>query len=336
MKSYNMTLISNQRHGIMGFAALWIALFHTPPGPLPSFLSPLENFFQIGNIGVDVFLLISGISLYYSFHANRNIPGFYLRRAKRILLPTLTLLVPVTLYRWLFRDTVTGILDFILECTGFSLFTNGNLKVWFISAILLMYFLYPVFFGIFSRTKWSKWTLFGMLAACLLTNLGLRLLTPVFWNNAHIFFRRIPVFLTGVYLGKAVYDRKELPLRPWQIAALALLLCALCVFWKQRELWAAYIHVYYLFAVSAVPVTMLLSILVQWKPLGQITEFYGKISLEFYLSHAICLSALTKLLKQREGMLLYALAFISATILAKLLSMVCGRLLKTGAAAPTA
>lgn len=332
MRKYNAYLISSQRSRIMGFSILWIALFHAPLAPFPPAFSVLGDFISLGNMGVDVFLFVSGISLYFSFHANRNVPRFYLRRLKRILLPTFAVMVPLTLYRMIFRKTVSGILGFVLEVTGFCLFTDGIRTIWFIPTIILLYFLYPVVFGIFRRTRWSRWTLFSLLLVCLLTNLILRFTVPTFWSQSEIFFRRIPIFVIGAYWGKLVYDKREIPLRSWQIAGLAVVLCVLCAFWNAREL-SRFVSELYLYAAATVPVTMLLSVLPQWKLLDRILGFFGKITLEFYLTHEFCLILAGRLLHRKEGLAVTLLAYTAATVVAKLLSLLCGRLLNSGTAA---
>ena len=328
MRNYNASLISSQRGRIMGFAILWIALFHSPLAPFPSAFSILRDFISLGNIGVDVFLFVSGVSLYFSFHANRDIPRFYLRRLKRILLPTLIVMVPLTLYRMIFRKTVTGILSFLLEVTGFCLFTDGTRTIWFIAAIILLYFLYPILFGIFQRTDWSKWTLFSLLLVSLLVNLILRITVPTFWFCSEIFFRRVPIFLIGAYWGKAVYDKRELSLRYWQIGVLALVLCGVCAFWNARGLSQVFSE-RYLYAAATVPITMLLSILPRWNPLDRILGFFGNITLEFYLTHEFCIIVAGRLLHRTEGLTVTLLAYTAATVTAKLLSLLCAKLQKT-------
>lgn len=50
------------------------------------------RFASIGNVGVDIFLLLSGIGLYYSYE--RSSAGFFKRRLSRVLIPHLIFAVP--------------------------------------------------------------------------------------------------------------------------------------------------------------------------------------------------------------------------------------------------
>ena len=64
------------RTALMGFCIIWIYLFHITTKSIF-----LDSFSQIGWCGVDCFFLLSGIGLSYSLERDKNIIGFYKRRA---------------------------------------------------------------------------------------------------------------------------------------------------------------------------------------------------------------------------------------------------------------
>ena len=64
MKIFNYHYLSSERKTIMGFAILWIMFFHSS-GDYSHF-HVLKTIKEFGNLGVDIFLLLSGIGLYYS------------------------------------------------------------------------------------------------------------------------------------------------------------------------------------------------------------------------------------------------------------------------------
>lgn len=74
--------LSRYRGELMGAAIIFIVLFHAP-------LARADAFFGLrrcGNIGVDMFLFLSGIGLWYSWVKTPSFKQFYKRRLLRIFL----------------------------------------------------------------------------------------------------------------------------------------------------------------------------------------------------------------------------------------------------------
>jgi len=81
----------------MGFAAILIILCHAIGGAVPIDVSPFwRHILSYGNFGVDVFLFLSGIGMYYSL--SKDTPKGYfswlLHRYLRIGIPYLIIAVP--------------------------------------------------------------------------------------------------------------------------------------------------------------------------------------------------------------------------------------------------
>ena len=91
MKKFNLDLISYNRNTIYGLSILWIMFFHSS---LTFQREWINNIKKLGECGVDVFLFVSGISLYFSYTKNQNIKDFYRKRIQRIFLPTLFTAIP--------------------------------------------------------------------------------------------------------------------------------------------------------------------------------------------------------------------------------------------------
>ena len=95
---YNLSDLSTYRTQMMGIATLMIIICHSCASKviMPSFLAYL---FRFGNIGVDIFLFLSGIGLYYSLSKNNlsskeDYTSFYKRRFYRIYIPYLIVFIP--------------------------------------------------------------------------------------------------------------------------------------------------------------------------------------------------------------------------------------------------
>ena len=72
-KTFNLFTISEARNVIFGIATLWIGLFHSDYMTLSRitdnqfFIDLFGSFRGMGNIGVDMFLFLSGVGLFFSF-----------------------------------------------------------------------------------------------------------------------------------------------------------------------------------------------------------------------------------------------------------------------------
>lgn len=123
-------LLSKYRGVLMGVQILLIMAFHYTEdlsNAADHFNGPAQVFYDyIGSSGVDMFLMISGLGLYYSWKRNPDAGAFYRKRLTRVLVPyvaaawvrTLALcaaavLVAVALYRFApsFYDNVDLIVN---------------------------------------------------------------------------------------------------------------------------------------------------------------------------------------------------------------------------------
>lgn len=98
--------VSQKRNLIFGFLTVMIVCYHFCEDTLrlkgfPLILKPLGMY---GNCGVDIFLLLSGMGLYYSFSKNSNILEFYKKRFVRVLVPYLMLALPYLIWKDFFRQ----------------------------------------------------------------------------------------------------------------------------------------------------------------------------------------------------------------------------------------
>lgn len=143
--------VSEYRTSLMGFAMLWIMLYHI--GIDISYLNPLT---RSGYLGVDIFIFLSSYGLYYSMKNNKtSIINFYKKRLIRIL-PTYYI---VLILMFIISGVSAGSLDFnkLLQDVSFIGFFFPCLKwsyfLWYIPAIIFLYFLFPLLFRWLSYIK---------------------------------------------------------------------------------------------------------------------------------------------------------------------------------------
>lgn len=96
--------------------------------------------FRNGDVGVEIFLIISVYGLCYSYRSN-TIKNFYIRRFQRIFPMYFLFLLFALLYN---SDYTT--FDFIKQLTGYYLFAGNIFNEWYIPALLWIYILFPIAF----------------------------------------------------------------------------------------------------------------------------------------------------------------------------------------------
>lgn len=131
----------------MGLATILIIVCHSTQGSYAIESSGIIRKLVIaGNYGVDVFLLLSGVGLYYSlvkvYEGKSSLLRWYKRRFSRILVPYFILVVP-----WL---CVSCLLDgqyfssFLWQASTLSYWTHHD-GVWFLSLLLPLYLITPLY-----------------------------------------------------------------------------------------------------------------------------------------------------------------------------------------------
>ena len=200
--------LSRYRSPLMGFAMLIVMLFHVP-------LSRNDMFYGLmrcGNNGVDMFLFLSGIGLWYSWTkpANESSFGeklrkFYYRRFLR-LYPAW--LIIASLYYipqyWPngggYSPNLFHLVANIL--VGWSFWRIDDLTFWFVPAIIVLYLISPFYMRLIQRNRVWRWLPLVMILWYLLVRDW-----PVLWGavgHVEIFWSRIPVFLLGINAGEWV------------------------------------------------------------------------------------------------------------------------------------
>ena len=215
-------LLSKYRGVLMGVQILLIMAFHYTEdlsNAADHFNGPAQVFYDyIGSSGVDMFLMISGLGLYYSWKRNPDAGAFYRKRLTRVLVPY----VAVALVGWIWFDFVhsdAGVVRFLADIAFVTFFTDGVKWFWYIAVCLICYVLFPLVFAVVDGTRnvaaaWVR-TL-ALCAAAVLVAVALYRFAPSFYDNVDLIVNRIPCFIFGALLGR---------LKVYLRAALNLLLC---------------------------------------------------------------------------------------------------------------
>ncbi len=199
-------LIGRHRKAIMGFAALYIFVFHEYQPILTPGSLWFKLFFGIrhlGFMGVDIFFLLSGIGLTYSIHKS-GISMFYYKRLRRIAFPFLCIGIIRAIYdKWFF-------VEFIKNVTGINFWTRSIYSyLWFVPAIATFYLIFPLYNKVFEKMS-NKISFTGAVICIwlLLSMIFADYMKSIVREDFYGFTNRIPVFVIGVLLGWLSQNRK--------------------------------------------------------------------------------------------------------------------------------
>ncbi len=170
----------------------------------------LARVLQTGTVGVDIFLFLSGVGLYYSYTKNR-LPYFSFEK-KRLLriLPMYCLIGGLT---YLFYDILIQHFSawrFLSDFFFLSWPLRGSTRYWYILIIIVFYLLFPLFYRMIHEQNIH---LLSLLLFCLLwwfagETLCLKIASAATFRLA---VSRLPIFLFGIYCGRLVYQNTIIP-----------------------------------------------------------------------------------------------------------------------------
>lgn len=155
MIQFNVQNISKYRGQLMGIATLLVIFGHSVGNgvAMPRWM---ESLCGLSSVGVDIFLLVSGLGLWYSLTSlNGNnferVNIWYLRRYKRILIPYLII---IGFQKVLSVLHGMPLLQALFELSTLSYWVNHQ-GAWFIAMLIPVYALTPLHYRICNKVKES-------------------------------------------------------------------------------------------------------------------------------------------------------------------------------------
>lgn len=291
-----MKRVLKYRNQIYGLCAIWIIFFHIqrriefPDFPI---LTPL---LKMGNVGVDVFMFLSGYCLCLSFKRNSNLRRFFRKRVSRVVIPYLVISIPYFLYRaFIVKQSLSFFkqcLTFAIDISGVSFWLKGFQTTWFVHAIIVLYCLFPLFYRIICKGKTAG---VALIIATYLLIFFCYYFSPIFDKNA-IALCRFPVFIFGILMA---YYRWGLSFKKRHLFAFAIFVILIIWIIPTKELmyehfriWYAPLFVFYITMV--IPLMVLMAKMVEKLDAvsNRILLFIGGLSLEIYIIHVMVLNLL--------------------------------------------
>jgi peptidoglycan/LPS O-acetylase OafA/YrhL len=196
-------VFSQYRTQIMGIAAIMILICHIVGNgvTLPHFLSKI---FSLGNYGVDIFMFVSGIGMFYSID-NNNMPLtlWYKKRLVRIFVPYLLISVPYCLTRTIFYDFTFTEIILNITTAEFWVLHRG---AWFVSAILPLYLVTPVLYRKNSSNK--ERLIVALTVSTLMIVLSrISISDNALIHNIQFVLGRMPMFIIGYYIATNIRNK---------------------------------------------------------------------------------------------------------------------------------
>ena len=275
----------------MGFAILWIMLFHLR---VPTDLAVIDFIRSVGYGGVDIFLFLSGFGLYFSMsRKNFEIKKYYRSRFFRIVPEYWVVIGIVFLAQMDFSARAFYLL--VCKATTLGYWIGYRDESWFISCILFLYAIYPIYFKLFKK--------YGIKASFHFIGAGFSLmliyaLTCIFFYDSKNYggfiiltYARIPIFFIGAIFGHWAKDGcnikltkrlKVIGLSAAIIASVALVFFQTFLFYALQTCSLAYLP----YIIITPVLSMLLAIFFdKYKTIDKIFTVFGLMSLELYLCH---------------------------------------------------
>ena len=292
----NFGSFSYFRNAIYGFVALWIVIFHGEIlANIRAEFDPsiwlIRDTIDMGNIGVDIFVFLSGVGLYFSYSKKPKLGSFYYKRFVRVYIPYLIMTLPYIIYYY-----AMGEMDLSLMIrTILTLNTwTGELDpvdFWYVSAILVFYLLYPLIFRFIFREKGTSkmpreraefWRMIILVLIMFAVSVTIYYTLPDIYNMYSRMLSRFTAFIVGAYVGKLVKEKR--PFHEGFVIASIVILAGAYPLYEYDILPGVWSRFYG--SLTGIALVLLLSqffILVsKWK-IDRFFAFFGVFSLEIYV-----------------------------------------------------
>ena len=283
IKDIELANISRFRGELMGAAMLFIILFHVG--------LPREDAFyglrRMGNVGVDMFLFLSGIGLWFSWVKNPDVKRFFIRRYLRIYPAWLIIACLFYIPRFHGGSTWDWIYLFGEISINWGFWLHDELNFWYIPATMMLYLFAPGYMELIKRHPIYRWLPVVMVMWCILV----QYVTPIHQAVGHleIFWSRVPIFFIGINMAEMVRRKDTLDgASIWMIWIMFLMTLLSSIFLEQVK------HGHFplfLERMLYIPLTvtsiLLLNRIFRRTPkwVNKAFMFVGALSLEAYLIH---------------------------------------------------
>ena len=277
--------ISRFRAEQMGAAMLFVILFHVALDRG----DPFYGLRRCGNVGVDIFLFLSGVGLWFSWVKTPDVRRFYCRRLLRIVPTWLVVATAFYLPDYLgARRFSRSIVDLIGDITiNWDFWLHDELTFWYVPAIMALYLVAPWYMRLVQNRPIYRWLPLLMVVWCVMVQWVLPIHHAV--GHLEIFWSRVPIFFIGINFGELVRTRRQLPGESvWLLLLTFLMTFGTCLYLEQVRHGHFPLFVERMLYIPFTVCTVLVMNRIfrrtpQW--VNSAFRFVGALSLEAYLIH---------------------------------------------------
>ncbi len=269
--------VSIARNWLYAWAILMIVFFHC--GLI--FKSDVVNVIKSNcNYAVEIFFILSGISLYFSYSKKEDSTSFLKRRLKRLLPYYCVFYFIVFFIKNIIQNF--NLAQFLLNFSTLDFWFNGlGNAPWFLCGIFVVYLSYPLLYHLFFKEYENKkyCVTVAIVAILFCVYLFMKL-----FPHLGIFFSRVPAVLIGVSLGKVVAEKRVIK---WRTIVLLLVTFLLSVYLRKvgQRLFFDIIYQNLLALTLIVLLTLLYKFNQKFLPFLNKLGFLGCYTFEIYMTH---------------------------------------------------
>ena len=325
-KEYDLFSLSKYRNEIYGFSLILILFYHAC---LVDYnWTSIMRIFKIGYLGVEIFLFLSGISLFFSYTADHNLIRFYKKRLIRLLVPAVIILTPYYIYVFSLGNYSPAaiILKTIPNVLLLQFWIDGSDSSYFLSLMMVCYLFYPLLYKVVSKDENAVIHITKAVLLCIAqiaVCVFVEKVFPAYWEITNEALARIPVFTAGCFLGPYVYKHKKVS---WLIVPICAMLCALLVYPVVVCIWEP-VSMILVRTSMGILCTIVLSCIFKvtascvLRFLNRICQFLSTFTIEMYLIHIRAIILSDKIPFFRRGSLpAYAILILCSLLVSYLYS----------------
>ena len=250
---------------------------------------PFYGLRRCGNVGVDIFLFLSGVGLWFSWVKTPDVRRFYRRRLLRIVPTWLVVATAFYLPDYLgARRFSRSIVDLIGDITiNWDFWLHDELTFWYVPAIMALYLVAPWYMRLVQNRPIYRWLPLLMVVWCVMVQWVLPIHHAV--GHLEIFWSRVPIFFIGINFGELVRTRRQLPGESvWLLLLTFLMTFGTCLYLEQVRHGHFPLFVEQMLYIPFTVCTVLVMNRIfrrtpQW--VNSAFRFVGALSLEAYLIH---------------------------------------------------
>lgn len=300
-----LKFISLYRQELMGLAILSVMYWHFVWAARQYTKASAEVMRSIsfygtifGSLGVEIFVFLSGLGLYFSMARSPKVLPFYRKRFERIIIPYV-FIVPMllALLSYLSKYSLTR---YFSELTLISFCTRRSTILWYVAFCIVVYIFFPVIFKILQNKNGEKYC--AALAVLLMVLfICTAKIFPKFYHNVEIALGRIPLFVIGSIYGKKIYNNQNMNKFDWCFILSGLIVKLIYILSFYFKSYHSYMPAKKIFdsmrpfmrfimgwsALSYILILACLFYLVRKTFLSKLFAWFGSMSLELYMSHML-------------------------------------------------